>query len=97
MSIALLEAMASRLPVVATAVGGNPEVVVDGKTGFLVKRKSPGQMAEKILWLLTHRTEAATMGQAGRKRVQDYFDIRQTIKAYEAIYLNLAGKKRKRF
>jgi len=94
LSISLLEAMAASLPVVATAVGGNPEVVVDGQTGFLVPPKSPGVLADKLAWLIEHPSEAAAMGRAGRERVERHFDVRQTVREYEQIYLDLAPQAR---
>ena len=94
LSISLLEAMAASLPVVATAVGGNPEVVVDGQTGFLVPQKSPDVLAEKLAWLIEHPSEAAAMGRAGRERVEQHFDVRQTVREYEQMYLELAPQAR---
>ena len=90
LSIAVLEAMATGLPVVATAVGGNPEVVADGETGFLVPERSPQIMAEKIVWLLEHADQAREMGRAGRRRVAERFDIRGTVREYQRLYLDLA-------
>jgi glycosyltransferase involved in cell wall biosynthesis len=92
MSISLLEAMAAGLPVVATSVGGNPEVIVEGETGFLVPQFSPEKLAEKIVWLLDHPGEAQAMGHAGRERVETKFDVRQTVKAYERLYFEVAGR-----
>lgn len=92
MSISLLEAMAAGLPVIATSVGGNPEVIVEGQTGFLVPRASPESLAEKIVWLLDHPGEAKYMGRAGRKRVETQFDVRLTTKAYERLYIQVSRK-----
>jgi glycosyltransferase involved in cell wall biosynthesis len=92
LSISLLEGMAAGLPVVATAVGGNPEVVVEGETGFLVPRSSPETLADRILWLLDHPDRAKAMGASSRQRVRDAFDVRATVRAYEKLYLQLAGR-----
>lgn len=92
LSISLLEAMAAGLPVVATAVGGNPEVIVEGQTGFLVPRGSAEKLAEKIVWLLDHPREAQAMGRAGRERVETHFDVRQTVRAYQRLYYEVAGR-----
>jgi glycosyltransferase involved in cell wall biosynthesis len=86
-SLTLLEAMARGLPVVATRVGGNPEVVVDGETGFLVAPGSPDDLAAAILRLRRGPDRARRMGRAGRQCAEDEFDIRRTIENYEAMYV----------
>lgn len=72
-SNALLEAMASRLPCVATNVGGNPEAIEDGRNGFLVPPKDPESAAQRIIWLLRNPELAARMGCAARKTVEERF------------------------
>jgi sugar transferase (PEP-CTERM/EpsH1 system associated) len=91
-SLTLLEAMASGLPVVATDVGGNPEVVVDGTTGFIVPPANPEAMAEKLELLIQDRSLRERMGAAGRKRVEEHFDIRQTARQYEELYREVLGE-----
>ncbi len=85
-SIALLESMACGLPVVATAVGGNPEVLADGETGFLVPPGNPEALADRLLWLINHPQEARAMGAAGRLRVEEKFNIRVMAATYERLY-----------
>lgn len=85
-SLTLLEAMATGLPVVATRVGGNPEVVVDGSTGFLVPPKDPVCMAEKLFQLVRNRTLRDEMGIQGRRRVLEKFSLTETVRAYEELY-----------
>ncbi|MCK4339390.1 MAG: glycosyltransferase, partial [Candidatus Cloacimonetes bacterium] len=84
-----LEAMACKTPVVANAVGGIKEVVVDGKTGFFVEPANPKQLAEKMNLLLKDKKLAKIFGENGRKRAEKYFDwkiiARQTMKLYEEI------------
>jgi glycosyltransferase involved in cell wall biosynthesis len=85
-SLTLLEAMARGLPVIATAVGGNPEVVA-GETGLLVPPGDPDALAGAILSLWAQPATILGMGQAGRRRVEEHFDVRRMVAAYEAMYL----------
>ena len=86
-SLTLLEAMASGLAVVATRVGGNPEVVADGETGLLVPPGDPATLAAAVLRLRRDDAERRRMGAAGRRRVERRFDVRRMTAAYERIYL----------
>ena len=87
-SLTLLEAMAQGLPVVATAVGGNPEVVVAGETGLLVPPQSPDKLAQALLRLWRDPEASRRMGLAGRRRAERCFDVRRTIAEYEHLYLD---------
>jgi len=80
------EAMAASKPVVATNVGGNPELVVDGVTGFLVPKRNPERMAEAIVNLLENRKLREKMGKEGKKRVEKYFRIEKQAENYEKLY-----------
>jgi glycosyltransferase involved in cell wall biosynthesis len=91
-SVALLEAMARGLPVAATRVGGNAEVVRDGETGLLVPARDPEALARAMLRLLADPEEARRMGRAGRQRVEARFDVRRMVAAYEAAYLGHGGR-----
>ena len=96
-SLTLLEAMASGLAVVATRVGGNPEVVADGETGLLVPPRDPRALAAALLRLRRDDCERRRMEMAGRRRVERYFDVRRMTAAYEKMYLGLddaAGRMR---
>ncbi|HWP35157.1 MAG TPA: glycosyltransferase [Thermodesulfobacteriota bacterium] len=86
LSLALLEAMAAGLPVVATAVGGNPEVVRDGESGFLVPPRDPGALAERIGRLLRDRALARRLGLAAARRVRQEFSLDAMVQRYEALY-----------
>ena len=85
-SITLLEAMASGLPVVVTAVGGNPEIVRDKVDGFLAPRGDSTAVAQAMLRLLREPELAAALGQAGRERVRSKFQLEQTIERYYDLY-----------
>ncbi|MBI4335287.1 MAG: glycosyltransferase family 4 protein [Candidatus Omnitrophica bacterium] len=72
--LAFLEAMAHRLACVGTDVEAVPEIIDDGKTGFIVPCLNPEKLAEKIALLLRDRELADRMGQEGYKKVRDYFN-----------------------
>jgi sugar transferase (PEP-CTERM/EpsH1 system associated) len=87
-SLTLLEAMACSLPIVATDVGGNREVVADGATGLLVPARSPEQFAEAVLSLLRAPGRADEMARAARLKVEREFDLRKMVSDYEDLYLS---------
>lgn len=91
-SLTLLEAMAARLPVVVTAVGGNPEIVRPGRDGLLVPRGNAPAAARAILSLLDDPARAAALGEAGAARVREYYRLDQTVAAYHALYRRLVGR-----
>jgi glycosyltransferase involved in cell wall biosynthesis len=85
-SLTLLEAMASGLAVVATHVGGNPEVVAAGETGWLVPARDPAALAQAMLRLWRDPETARRLGRAGRQRVEEHFDARSMVASYEDLY-----------
>ncbi|HVP36426.1 MAG TPA: glycosyltransferase family 4 protein [Terriglobales bacterium] len=85
-SLSLLEAMAAGKAVVATNVGGNPELVLNGKTGILVPPSQPDQLAEKMIHLLSNEDLRKKMGAEGRKRVKQKFSRESMVKNYEELY-----------
>lgn len=86
LSNSLLESMAAAVPVVATNVGGNPEVVVDGETGLLVPPRNPAALAEAICRVLRTPGLRNKLGQAGRRRVLEHFSNERMIRNVERLY-----------
>lgn len=80
------EAQAIEIPAVCTNVDGLNEIVADKETGFLVKVDDVKGMAEKIIWLLENKEKAKQMGQRGRERVTNNFNIKTNIAILEEIY-----------
>ncbi len=78
-SIALLEAMACGRPAVCTAVGGIPEMIEDGKTGYLVPPEDPQQLAKRLTELLSDPVTARRMGLAARDRVESEFSLDRSV------------------
>jgi N-acetyl-alpha-D-glucosaminyl L-malate synthase BshA len=84
--LTLLEGMSSSLPVVATSVGGIPEIVEDGVNGFLVQPKSPESIAEKILELNSDRDLRRRLGEAARRTVLERYTAEKVVSQYLDIY-----------
>ena len=88
---AALEALAMEVPVLATRVGGTPEVVTDGETGRLVEPRSPDALARSIIEFLTDPAPWKRMAKRGREQVEAQFNFQKRTDMLEAIYLELAG------
>jgi glycosyltransferase involved in cell wall biosynthesis len=86
---AVIEAMATGLPVIATAVGGTPEVVVAGATGLLVSPGDPALLAAAIRCLIDNPALRRVMGAAGRARIEERFSVQRMISATESLILEL--------
>lgn len=82
----ILEYMASSKPVVATEVGGNPEIVVHGETGLLVPPADPAALASAILSILEDGEVALRFGRAGRKRIEERFGLGVMLRNYENLF-----------
>jgi glycosyltransferase involved in cell wall biosynthesis len=92
LGMSILEAMALSLPVVASRVGGIPEVVTDDVTGLLVSPEQPDELARACLALLEDRGRAREMGRAGRKAVKERFSIELSVERTARLYLDLMGE-----
>ena len=88
-SLTLLEAMAVGLPVVATSVGGNSEIVDPPHTGRLVPAADPEQLAAAMVAMCEESSQWSAMGRAGRKRVEEHFEVRRMVTDYEDLYRQL--------
>jgi|SoiMethySBSTD1v2_1073268.scaffolds.fasta_scaffold36957_4 glycosyltransferase involved in cell wall biosynthesis len=89
LSNTVLESMGAGIPVVATRVGGNPEVVEDGVSGFLVPPRDAGALAQAAGRLLADEPLARRIGQAGMERVARRFSVENSVRQTERIYRQL--------
>ncbi|MBI4707079.1 MAG: glycosyltransferase [Candidatus Omnitrophica bacterium] len=92
----LVEAMAAKKPIVSFNVGGVSEVIEDGRTGILVKSKDYKMLAEKIIFLLQNPEMARSMGDAGRRRCEELFDLNLCVKIIQSLYKELRYENRDR-
>jgi glycosyltransferase involved in cell wall biosynthesis len=84
----LIEAMAARIPVIASHISSIPEIVVDGTSGILVEPKNPESIARAVCRLLENPTLAAAMGRAGRGIVEQKFTLQRMIDDFETVLRN---------
>jgi len=87
--VVVLEALAAGLPVVATAVGGTPEVIEEGTHGFLVPSGDPAALARGIATALSDEARRQSMGQAGRQRVREQFTFAAQSLQYQRLFERL--------
>jgi len=95
-SLTLLEAMASGVPVVVTAVGGNPELVRHGIDGLHVPRGDASATATAILQILSDPGTASGMGESGRQRVVERYQLDDTVAAYLRLYRDMCSSQQER-
>lgn len=91
LGVAALEAMAAARPVVASAVGGLKDVVVDGDTGLLVPRGDSGSLARALDELVQSPGLVRSMGEKGRARLREHFTMERMARANEDFYYDLLG------
>jgi sugar transferase (PEP-CTERM/EpsH1 system associated) len=89
-SNSLLEAMATGVPVIATATGGTPEVVVNGQSGLLVPARAPRELADSLIRVYQQPKERQRLGSAGRHRAKEEFSLDSMVRQYEEMYGKLA-------
>ncbi|MEM7682413.1 MAG: glycosyltransferase [Planctomycetota bacterium] len=91
-SLTLLEAMAAGLPVAATDVGGNAEVVAHGETGLLSPRQDPDLLAYNLRLILRDRQLGASLGHTGQQRVAEQFSRQSMLDAYARLYRQMSDR-----
>jgi len=89
--LTVLEAMAAGRPVVGTAVGGIPEAVRHGETGFVVPPRDPQRLAEAVIDVLANPALAKSMGEAGRARAGEAFTLEAEARQTRAQYCRVLG------
>jgi glycosyltransferase involved in cell wall biosynthesis len=87
-----VESLLCEVPTVTSSVGGFPDAIHDGKTGFLVPPGDPGKLAEKVIYLLRHQEEAKRMAARGHSLMREMFDVGKTSKEVIAVYEAILGK-----
>lgn len=92
MSNSIMEAMASALPVIATVVGGNSELVTSGETGFLVSPYAPPEIASRALSLITQNDLRVRMGDRALRTVEERFSVAAMVRAHEELYSSVMSK-----
>jgi len=90
--LVIAEAMFCGLPVIGSRVGGIPDIVVDGETGWLVPACSPPSIAEAMLALRVDSERRQRFGRAGKSRAQECFSAERYTAEVEAFYTRLLGR-----
>lgn len=90
----ILEASSARRPAVCTAIGGLPEMIEDGVTGFLVPPRDPEGLAEGVLRVLGPEGRSARMGEAARRRLEDRFSLERSVRETERVLEGVVARAR---
>ena len=93
LGLTLLEAASAGVPVVACAVGGVPDIVVDGETGVLVARDDAAAMARALRALLAAPDERRSIGAAARRHVERRYDVGRLVAAHHSLYTRMLGER----
>ena len=89
----ILEALSLAKPVIATRVGGIPEVIEHGVTGWLVEPRDSRAIADAVISILLDSKKAKAIGQAGYKKIKSHFTVEQEVKNLESLYYMLLGNR----
>jgi glycosyltransferase involved in cell wall biosynthesis len=95
MPVSVIEAIFMSKPVIATSVGGTPEVIQDGQTGLLIPPADPERVAEAIITMIENPELRHKFAQAGHKRALSHFTVDRMTKRYEDIFIELLSRKEK--
>ena len=87
-----MEAAATGVPIIGSRVGGIPECIVEGRTGFLVPERDADALGQRIAELLDDPVKRRQMGREGRALVERQFDIHRQTEALEGLYDSLLGR-----
>ena len=93
LSNSVIEGMAARLPVIATAVGGTPELIVEGRTGMLVPPRAPEALARALDHVLADDALARRLGNAARRFVEQELSVERMALAFAALYDGVLGER----
>jgi glycosyltransferase involved in cell wall biosynthesis len=96
LSVAILEALAAGRPVVATRVGGIPEIVRDGETGLLVPPEDPAALAQAVVRMLSDPALASRLGSNGARLVREHFTLDSMVEGNERVYREILSERRGR-
>ncbi len=89
LGLVIMEAMSTGMPVIATRVGGIPELIEHGRTGYLVSSEDSEALAQMVQFVIERRSDAQVVGQNARTHAHEHFAIEDMVRAYEQLYFDL--------